>query len=100
MELQQLKQRVCEEIDRRASALRETADWIHAHPEIGHQEVQSAQKLCDLLRGAGIGVEMGTAGMATAFRAELPGRDGARPRVAILAEYDACLGWATAAATT
>jgi amidohydrolase len=35
---------------------------------------------------------MGTAGMATAFKAELGGRGGARPRVAILAEYDALPG--------
>src|SRR6185503_11382950 len=78
--------------DRRAGELREAADWIHANPEIGHQEVQASQRLCDLLRGAGIEVQTGTAGMTTAFRAELPGRDGRRPCVAILAEYDALPG--------
>jgi len=92
LELEKLKQRVCDAIDRRAGELREAADWIHAHPEIGHQEVQAAQRLCDLLRGSGIDVQTGTAGMTTAFRAELPGRDGPRPRVAILAEYDALPG--------
>ena len=91
MELTRLKQRVCDEIDRRAVELCSVADWIHANPEIGHQEVQAAQRLCDLLRGAGITVETGTAGMATAFRAELAGRDG-RPCIAILAEYDALPG--------
>ncbi len=92
MDVQQIKARVCEAIDRRSAELREAADWIHAHPEIGHQEVQAAQRLSEMLRSAGLQVEMGTAGMATAFRAELPGRDGARPRVAILAEYDALPG--------
>ncbi len=92
MELSRLKQRVCDVIDRRAGELREAADWIHAHPEIGHQEVQAAQRLCDLLRGAGVDVETGTAGMSTAFRAELAGTDGRRPCVAILAEYDALPG--------
>src|SRR2546423_11331703 len=92
MELEALKRRVCEAIDRRAAELTETADWIHAHPEIGHQEVQAAQRLSELLRSAGLQVEMGTAGMATAFKAELPGRDAARPRIAILAEYDALPG--------
>lgn len=92
MELQQLKERVCQAIDRRADELREAADWIHAHPEIGHQEVQAADRLANLLRSAGIEVEMGTAGMATAFRADLPSRDGRRPCVAILAEYDALPG--------
>jgi len=92
MEPSRLKQRVCDVIDRRAGELREAADWIHAHPEIGHQEVQAAQRLCDLLRGAGVDVETGTAGMSTAFRAALSGTDGRRPCVAILAEYDALPG--------
>jgi amidohydrolase len=90
--VQRLKQRVCEAIDRRASELIDTADWIHAHPEIGHQEVEASKRLSALLRSAGIPVEMGTAGMATAFKAELEGRGGHRPRVAILAEYDALPG--------
>lgn len=89
----QLKDRVCDAIDRRAADLIETADWIHAHPEIGHQEVEASQRLAGLLSGSGVPVEMGTAGMATAFKAELPGRrEGARPRIAILAEYDALPG--------
>ena len=90
---EQLKHRVCDAIDRRAAELTQTADWIHAHPEIGHQEVEASKRLAALLSGSGVPVEMGTAGMATAFKAELPRRsDGARPRVAILAEYDALPG--------
>lgn len=93
-DLQALKRRVCEAVDRRAAELTATADWIHAHPEIGHQEVEAARRLSGLLEDAGIPVEMGTAGMATAFKAALPtgGADSARPRVAILAEYDALPG--------
>jgi metal-dependent amidase/aminoacylase/carboxypeptidase family protein len=53
-----------------------------------------------MLQSAGIPVEMGTAGMATAFKAELAGRGPERPRIAILAEYDASPASATAAATT
>jgi len=90
--VEQLKKHVCEAIDRRAAQLIETADWIHAHPEIGHQEVEAARRLSDLLASAGITVEMGTAGMATAFKAELDGKGAQRPRVAILAEYDALPG--------
>jgi amidohydrolase len=89
-DVQELKRRVCEAVDRRSGELTAAADWIHAHPEIGHQEVQAAERLSGMLRAAGIQVEMGTAGMRTAFKAELPGQDSsARPRVAILAEYDA-----------
>jgi amidohydrolase len=89
-DVKQLKQRVCEAVDRRAAQLVETADWIHAHPEIGHQEVEASKRLSGLLQSAGIPVEMGTAGMATAFKADLGGAG--RPRVAILAEYDALPG--------
>jgi amidohydrolase len=89
-----LKRRVCEAVERRAAQLTETADWIHAHPEIGHQEVEASRRLSGLLESAGIPVEMGTAGMATAFKAELTGGNGKRPhpRIAILAEYDALPG--------
>ena len=90
--VQQLKERVCEAVERRAAELIETADWIHAHPEIGHQEVEASKRLTGLLQSAGIPVEMGTAGMATAFKAELGGERAKRPRVAILAEYDALPG--------
>jgi amidohydrolase len=90
--VEQLKKQVCEAIDRRAAELIETADWIHAHPETGHQEVEAAKRLSGLLTSAGIPVEMGTAGMATAFKAELGGNGAQRPRVAILAEYDALPG--------
>ncbi|MCA1645750.1 MAG: M20 family metallopeptidase, partial [Chloroflexi bacterium] len=90
--VEQLKQRVCEAVNRRAAQLIETADWIHAHPEIGHQEVEAARRLSGMLQSEGIPVEMGTAGMATAFKAELGGQRAARPRVAILAEYDALPG--------
>src|SRR5262245_57894156 len=89
-DVQELKRRVCEAIDRRSPELTAAADWIHAHPEIGHQEVQAAERLTGLLRAAGIPVDMGTAGMSTAFKAELWGQNAdAHPRVAILAEYDA-----------
>jgi len=90
--VQQLKERVCKAVDRKAAELIETADWIHAHPEIGHQEVEASRRLMRLLESAGIPVETGTAGMATAFKAELGGKRGARPRIAILAEYDALPG--------
>src|ERR1043166_7150688 len=91
-QVQQLKERVCPAVERRSAALIEAANWIHAHPEIGHQEVEASKRLSSMLETAGIPVEMGTAGMATAFKAELGGQGAARPRIAILAEYDALPG--------
>jgi amidohydrolase len=83
-----LKRRACETVDRWAGELIETADWIHANPELGHQEYQASKRLADLLSTAGAWVEMGTAGMETAFKAVLGG-SGEGPTIAVLAEYDA-----------
>ena len=87
-DVEALKRRACEAVDRHAPELTAAADWIHAHPEIGHQEVEASKRLAEMLSAAGARVEMGTAGMATAFKADL-GSGEARPRIAILAEYDA-----------
>ena len=87
-DVEALKRRACAAVDRHAGALIAAADWIHAHPEIGHQEVEASKRLAEMLSSAGAQVEMGTAGMATAFKADLTPNQ-ARPRIAILAEYDA-----------
>ena len=87
-DIEALKRRACEAVDRWAGELVETADWIHAHPELGHQEFEASKRLVDILATAGAQVEMGTAGMDTAFKAVLAGSsDG--PTIAVLAEYDA-----------
>ena len=44
-----LKRRACEAVDRWAGELIETADWIHAHPELGHQEIEASRRLADIL---------------------------------------------------
>jgi len=48
--------------------------------------------LTEPLWEAGFKVETGIAGLSSAFRAEWPGRENARPVVALLAEYDALRG--------
>jgi amidohydrolase len=87
-DVEALKRRACEAVDRWAGELVETADWIHANPELGHQELQASKRLADILGTAGASVEMGTAGMETAFKAVLSGSSEG-PTIAVLAEYDA-----------
>jgi amidohydrolase len=87
-DIEALKRRACEAVDRWAGELVETADWIHAHPELGHQEYEASRRLADILATNGAQVEMGTAGMETAFKAVLAG-SGDGPTIAVLAEYDA-----------
>lgn len=88
MDLQALKQRAGAQVDLLAGELIAASDDLAAHPETGHQEHRSAALLIALLKRHGIAGSPGTAGMATAFQAELPG-GAPRPRIAILAEYDA-----------
>ena len=62
---------------------------IHAHPELNFEEVQSSAWVAGVLADAGFAVEMGVAGLPTAFTATV----GRGPlTVGICAEYDALPG--------
>ena len=65
----------------------ELSHRIHAHPELGFDEVKASAWLCESLDGSGFAVEHGICDLPTAFRA----RAGSGPlHIAICAEYD-CL---------
>lgn len=65
----------------------ELSHRIHAHPELGFEEVKASAWLCESLDGSGFAVEHGICDLPTAFRA----RAGSGPlHIAICAEYD-CL---------
>lgn len=80
---------LCRWIDRHAASLARLADTIHAHPELGYQERRASALLADRLARAGLAVTKPYDGLETAFRAEA---GAGRPRVALLAEYDALPG--------
>lgn len=71
-----------------ANAMRQTIQFVHAHPELGHEEHECSRYLCETLAAGGFEVERGVAGMETAFRATLRG---ARPgrAVGFVCLYDA-----------
>ena len=69
-------------------AIAATAAFVHAHPELAHEEHRCAGRLAGQLRGGGLQVEEGLAGLDTAFRAALAGGRAGR-RVGIVALYDA-----------
>jgi metal-dependent amidase/aminoacylase/carboxypeptidase family protein len=71
-----------------ASLVRETIEFIHAHPELPHQEVECSRYLMSVLKALGLEVEAGLAGMETGFRATLRGATAGRT-VGIVALYDA-----------
>jgi amidohydrolase len=87
---ERLKQRVCDAIDALREDLLAVSHEIHAHPELAFEERRASALLVDVLRKAGLEVEAGAYGLATAFQAEFGAGDG--PVVALAAEYDALPG--------
>ncbi|MDZ7778832.1 MAG: amidohydrolase [Gemmatimonadota bacterium] len=77
-------------IDGHAAEYGEMAQRIWDLAEVGYQEEQSAELLASSLTEAGFEVEMGVAGIPTAFVASWKQEEG--PVIGILAEYDALPG--------
>jgi amidohydrolase len=90
-ELDHLKTRVTDAVDRIAEELWTLALRIHANPELAFKEEKAAAWLTELLEQQGCQVERGVGGLATAFRAVVPGA-GDGPTIAVMAEYDALPG--------
>ena len=90
-ELDRLKTRVTDAVDRMAEELWTLALRIHANPELAFKEEKAAAWLTELLEREGCRVERGVGGLPTAFRAEVPGA-GDGPTIAVMAEYDALPG--------
>jgi amidohydrolase len=77
-------------IDEHMEVLIRISNSIHEEPELGHQEFKASALLVEALRSHGYTVELGVAGMKTAFVARGPRREG--PTIGVLAEYDALPG--------
>jgi amidohydrolase len=84
--LEQAKQRLSEEVDRRADVLVEVSRQIHAHPELNFEEHFAHDLLTDVIAGEGLAVTRKARGVDTAFEATA-GTGG--PNIAVLCEYDA-----------
>ena len=87
--IDELKQRVVDEVDVRRDDLIRISDTIHAKPELAFQEFEAAALLTSVLEKEGFTVHRGVAGLETAFVASYTGQKGDRPIVALLSEYDA-----------
>jgi amidohydrolase len=85
-----LQQRIVDRIDREAGALIELSKFIHSHPEIAMEEVQSSAACADFVEKRGFEVNRGVADLPTAFAAHAG--DGTDGHVAYLSEYDALPG--------
>ena len=87
--IDELKQRIVDEVDARRDELIRISDTIHANPELAFQEFEAAALLTSVLEREGFAVQRGVAGLETAFVASYTSQKGDRPVVALLAEYDA-----------
>lgn len=85
------KQLIFTAVDTQQEVLLSAADDIYDHPETGGQEFRASKLLTSLLSSNGFEVEMGLAGLPTAFRAVWQCGEGG-PSIGLLCEYDAIEG--------
>jgi amidohydrolase len=84
----ELKRRVCAEIDRRADEIVAVSDHIMRHPESGYREVRTAEYVARQLDRLGLKYRDRLA--LTGVKARLPGRRPG-PTVAVLGELDSLI---------
>ena len=89
MEEEKLKEKLKAELEIRRSELVRLSSDIHDNPELSFQEVKAVSWLSNYLENNGFCVEKGVAGLATAFQATY---GEGKPKIAVLAEYDALPG--------
>ncbi len=82
-----VQEQILQAIDAAAEQLIEVSRQIHDTPELRFEERFAAKTLTEALQRFGMAPEYPIGGLDTAFRADFG--QGAAPRVAILAEYDA-----------
>ncbi len=87
MTREDLKQRVWETIDRRGEEIVALGERIRRHPELGFKEVRTARLVEETLGALGLAPRSGLA--LTGVRADLAGRAGDGPTLALLGELDA-----------
>ena len=81
-------QRILAAVESKRAIALETHRFVHEHAELSHEEYACSGYLCELFQSAGLEVERGLGGMATAFRVTLRGSRPGRS-VGLVALYDA-----------
>ena len=93
---QKYKKEVLQNLDNKQSEYGKTAHQIWEWAELGYQETKSSELLQEILRDEGFTIEIGVAGIPTAFVATY---GSGSPVIGVLAEYDALPGLSQAAVT-
>ena len=89
MDVEALKQRVCDRVDELADVLIDASHQIHAHPELNYEERFAHELLTGIVEGQGLPVTRHAWDLETAFDVRV-GAGG--PLVAVCCEYDALPG--------
>lgn len=84
-DLETIKRRITEIVDRIAPSLVEASHSIHSKPEQNFEEVFASELLARTASDLGLAVEVGAYGVKTALVAEV----GSGPTVSVMSEYDA-----------
>ena len=87
LDVQELKARVCAEVDRLAPMLIDVSHQLHAHPELGFQETFAHELLTATLEDHGFGARTGRVRRPDGIPRD--GRLGRADRSGVLCEYDA-----------
>ncbi|HSL75548.1 MAG TPA: M20 family metallopeptidase [Candidatus Limnocylindrales bacterium] len=88
-----VKERVAEAVEAARDEIIDLSHRIHADPEPAFEEHHAAAWVAEVLRRHGFDVEHPAGSLATAVRAtKRGGRGGGKPKVGVLAEYDALPG--------
>jgi amidohydrolase len=82
----ELKVEINRRVDEQRQALVDLSLNIHDNPESGFKEEKASGWLADFLAESGFHIEKGIAGLPTAFKAAY---GNSKPKLALLAEYDA-----------
>lgn len=82
------REKVLQEVESIREEILRISRYIYDNPELGSEEHKAARLLSSTLRNYGFSVQENFLGMETAFKATYSGLE-PKPRMALLAEYDA-----------
>jgi amidohydrolase len=89
MNREELKKKVCQQIDQRREDMIRVAKTMLGHPELGYREIKTAAMVREVLKGLNLPVREGLA--VTGVEGTLSGK-GAGPTVVVMGELDSVMG--------
>ena len=89
MNREELKKKVCQQIDQRREEMIRVAKTMLGHPELGYREIKTAAMVREVLKGLNLPVREGLA--VTGVEGTLSGKE-AGPTVVVMGELDSVMG--------